>query len=234
MRLNEWKTQVATGVVDQLPLITLDDAILLSDSYLSSNGGWVPTDSADPLGEGAPANNLSVADVVDSIVNDQVAGNYVIDGEVTVRLRIPVFVSASAGQTDSSVRDIALSDIIASLDSALSNSVLKRLSVDNISGSVKSGGTLTNAERVDAANQIANGTIDDHTLAIVLDRVRNKLSLDSSWNISLFHRVGDTIAVVVRKYTDSTFSVLDTSVVEYYVLEISAVTLSILSSIQLS
>lgn len=228
--LDGWKVTATGALVHRLPLQSYASALVLVEAYLSNVGGWTPTDPADPLGEGEPANSATPEEAADDIAETQYANVYDMDIAVPVVLSVRFPRKLNSSLTE----EQALAAIQPLIENWLEGRIdettvpFRISSVGIATGSVESSGEQTTANRVEIQETIAAGgkLIDPRAIAVSL--ARSRYDLDETWNAStVYTEDSQPIVVIVEKYLDDDYEFLDPDAEQKYVLEVNSDTYTV-------
>ena len=225
MNLFQWNTTVGHLVMARLPGLDLAAAMALSDSWLSSNGGWVPDDGGDPEGEGEFGGDESQAEAADAIQEEQLGLYKVIMVSVPVTINVAMAGPYATDDAEDILADLG-DEITARVTAALTGKV--GLVIDEVDldaaevDLLQDEGDLAIGDRVDVqAAVVAGDLVDPATVAT--DAVRRSHALDSTWVASSAFAPNSTspIYVTVRKYTNTSYALLDGTATHRYVAAIN-------------
>lgn len=233
--LSTWIDTTAQDLVAELPLQSLDAAVAQAYLYLSDVGGWVPDNNLLPTGPGVPANGFTPQQAADAITADAFASVYDIALDVVVNVRVHGIAKFTSGLSlDTAAASIA-AQITEFLTTEINNSPipvrLESTSTQTISTPNSSaGGIIDQSVRQNIQDSITNGNkiVDYKALTVVY--LRNTYGLDITWNVfSVYTEVDTPINIIVRKYTDDTYSTLDLGDTRLYVINVSPTTYGVVT-----
>lgn len=209
--LSGWTITTANRLVIELPHQDFDSAHALVSAYLSAVGGWIPSDDNEPTGEGVPANGQTPVEAAVSIREQQHARMNELDAEITLTVKAKFLSNLTPGQD---VGDV-ISQMTAGIQSFISNQFaaapVSFVRIDTLSGTVRSGGTTTAEHRLAIQADIDDGVTRINPLSVALSRARAFFNIDALWNVqSYFLEEDKSIAVVIRKYTTTSYDSLST------------------------
>jgi hypothetical protein len=228
--LDQWKTNVGQLIMIRLPNHDLDSARALATSWLSDNGGWIPDDVGDPTGEGeVTATDIEVADEVRAL---ELARTKTVTVQFPVILKTTITGSFGSDSTGGDIVELfqeKLETRLSELIGVDQENTIKILSYDWLAGktTIRTTGLFDVDDRTGVEQEISEGgegggsnLIDP--AAIATKHIRNFLGLDSTW-VSTFVYSKDNnaetpVSVEIKKYTDTSYSVLDDSATSYYVV----------------
>lgn len=227
-------------VLDELPLQSLNDSLLLVYAYISDVGGWVPVDPLDPTGNGAPANNFTEQQVADAITEIEYSAIYDIDFEVVVTVKVHGVAKLTPGLT--------LNSAAASMSAQMETFVIDTINGSPIPIHVDSVGTqspdiprsslggYTTPELRQQTETDINGlpmseaVIDHRAIAILY--VRSTYGVDDTWSASsVYTQINNPFMIIIQKYTDTTYTVLDISEPRKYIIGVSPTTFRVTSGV---
>jgi hypothetical protein len=221
--LNGWKTTTATALIYRLPMQTFEAVLPLIDSYLASVGGWIPNSITDPTGEGFPANGVVPVDAADAIATAQISRVHRLSATIAVTLNLEYIANLAAGQPANDIIAQMQPMIEDFLERQFKKAPLDLVSVETITGVVTAGGLQSAAQRVAVQANIVAGEIQQDPRRVALNAARTLFSLDTTWNVdSVYTEPDKEIVVVIRKYTNTQYTALDTTTPNQYVFGIGA------------
>lgn len=227
--LQAWNESVALGLVKKLPLQDIDSAFALSENYLANNGGWVPDDGGDPTGLGEPATGETLAEAIQSIFDQQIAQVYTVDVNGSIEFAVTVNKNLSEGLSNSDVFLNIEGDLLNIVNEQLSNTSIEVLSIPSFGGTVDSGATDA-AERVAIQSAITAGGKFTDPKVIATSAARARFNLDNTHNVEyLYTESGKEYFVSIVKYTDTTYSVLDSNAVNKYSIRLDRLSYKVFS-----
>lgn len=228
--LDQWKTNVGQLIMIRLPNHDLDSARALATSWLSDNGGWIPDDVGDPSGEGeVSATDIEVADAVRAL---ELARTKTVTVEFPVTLITSITGSFGSGTTAGDIVELfqeKLESRLSELIGVDQKNTVKILSYDWLAGktTLRSTGLFDVDDRTGVEQEISEGGEGGGSnlmdpAAIATSHIRNFLGLDNTW-VSTFVYSKDNddqtpVSVEIKKYTDTSYSVLDDSATSLYVV----------------
>jgi len=225
--LDQWKTNVGQLIMLRLPNHDLDSARALALSWLNANGGWIPDNVGDPTGEGhASSSNTSVADAVKSL---ELAKVKTITVDFPVVLRASITGSFGSGSTAGDILALFQANLESRVSEILgttNKNALKPISFTwgSATTTLRTTGDFDVTKRASVATEITSNT--NHNLidvaAIATNHARSFLGLDATWVSSFVYSKDNNaetpVSVEIKKYTDTSYSVLDTNATSYYVV----------------
>ena len=209
LTLNGWKASVAAGVVETVPLQTLETALVLADDFLGTQGGWNPDDAGDPTGPGEPVSGISLSDAIVLITLQQRDRIYHVDVAGVLNFRILLNENLSPGLDDATV--IAnVTDILDNVVQAnLLNTNIEFVDIPSFTGAVTNGPTDAAERQAIQQDILAGGQIIDPK-AIGLIVARTEYNLDNTWNVQyLYTEPNKSVFVMVIKYTTDLYETVD-------------------------
>lgn len=220
--LNGWKSTTITALVTRLPLQTFESAIPLVDVYLSSVGGWVPNDPFDPVGQGFPANGFTPVEAADAITLQQVQRVHRLSAQIPLVVSLEFTANLAPGQTDQDIIAQMQPLIQDFLERQFQNEPIALVSTGTITGTVTAGGALT-ATTLQAINtQISAGSIKQDPIRVAVNAARVLYNLDNTWNaVTAYTEPDQELVVVIQKFTNTSYTTLDTSATTQYVFAVS-------------
>ena len=234
LTLVSWKNTVAFGLVQSLPLQDFESALVLTESYLSSIGGWVPDDPADPTGVGEPANGETPEEAIASITTFQYSRIYTVSLNVDSDLKMSVVANLAPGLDDSSVLGSIENTVTDVINAQLTDTALELEDVTTFTGTVISGGEISATDRSNIQTTIAAGgkLIDPPVIALVATRTR--YNLDTTWNISnIYTEPDEPLVFITKKYTDTSYTTLDAETTSY-TLKLDSKKYTVISGLKLT
>lgn len=220
--LNGWRTSAANGLVESLPLQTFDDALILVDEYLANVGGWLPNDPNDATGQGVPVSGETPADAISSIVAARLDRLHLLNATMDITVDLQFVSNFAAGQSDADIIAQMQPLVEAFVQRQLSKSPLAYGSVSNLQGTLDRGGQTDVTERVGIETAINAGQLLRDPRVVALNAARNLYGLDDEWSVEQFYTEPEKpIVVIIRKYTNSSLTALDTSEDQQYVINVS-------------
>lgn len=221
--LSGWKTTTATALIYRLPMQTFAAVLPMIDSYLASVGGWIPNSNLDPLGEGFPANGIDPAGAADAITAERIGRVHRLSATISVTLGLEFLANLNPGQPDDDVIAQMQPMIEDFLVRQFENEPIDLVSVGTIVGSVTPGGQQTPAQRQAIQASILAGEIRQDPRRVALNAARTLYNLDTTWNVETVYTEPDKeFVVVIRKYTTTQYTDLDSAVSNQYVFGIGA------------
>jgi hypothetical protein len=219
--LSGWTVSTTTLLLRQLPLQTYDAATALVESYLSAAGGWTPTSVGDPTGLGAPVDGSTPETASAAISSGQFARMNHVSATVNVVMTMDILANLISGQTNAAVLTQINSIVEDTITNQLIGTSMSLSSVSSVTGTVTADGISTTAQRVAIEALISTSTYNGDPRAIGVVEARRIYALDSTWSFHSFYTENGTeIAVIIRKYTSSTFATLDTTNTGQYIISI--------------
>ena len=234
LTLNGWKVSTTNVLIsrtsngDGLPMQDFDSAFAKVESYLSSVGGWNPDDVGDPTGPGVPASGESPEQAVGSIFSNELDNVYHLSVEGNLTFGLQCNVSLSPGLSDEDVLSLSYDYIVDVLNKALEDTNVSVIEVSSdIVGTVMPGYT-TAEQRQNIA--ILSGTSDPkEPYAIALKSAKEVFSLNGFYNAEyLYTEPNRPLFILIRKYTDNTFSDIDQTVSEQYNIKLNPTTYQVI------
>lgn len=209
LTLNGWKASVAAGVVETVPLQTLETALVLADDFLGTQGGWNPDDAGDPTGPGEPVSGISLSDAIVLITLQQRDRIYHVDVAGVLNFRILLNENLSPGLDEATV--IAnVTDILDNVVQAnLLNTNIEFVDIPSFTGVVTNGPTDAAERQAIQQTILAGGQIIDPK-AIGLTVARTEYNLDNTYNVQyLYTEPNKSVFVMVIKYTTDLYETVD-------------------------
>jgi len=209
LTLNGWKTSVATGVVESVPLQDFESALVLAEDFLGTQGGWNPDDAGDPTGFGEPVSGVTLEESIIIITDEQRDRIYHSDISGTLNFRIILENNLSPGLTDAAV-EAAVVDILDDVVQAnLLQTNIKFVDIPSYTSTVTNGPTDATTRQAIQNTILAGGQIID-PFAIGLNVARAEYNLDNTYNVEyLYTESNKVLFVMVIKYTDNLYSTVD-------------------------
>ncbi len=221
--LSAWKTDTSFLVVNKLPFEDFESGYLLAEEYLSSVGGWVPDDPADPTGPGEPANGKTSDEAADDIRAEQFAAIYSTPVNATITISLEYITKLVGG--------LSTQDVLDNIEEGLNEWIAAQLEPTDIQydtlvsydGTPTEGALTTQAIRTALNDEVVAGGKFTDPKAIALSYARGTYSLDISWNVTyLYTKENNDLFVLVEKYL-SDYSDLDLSDDRQYFLSLDPV-----------
>jgi len=235
LTLPAWIDATAAIIITELPLQSRDSATLYTSSYLSNVGGWVPDNILIPQGPGNPANGFTPQQAANAITAEQLAQVYDLNFLVTIQVEVQVASKLVPGLTLNQAAGAVLSQVTQFVTTEINNSDLP-MRVDSvnagtpISGGSGLGGATTTGMRVSIQADIISGFKVIDYKANTLNYARRQYNLDTTWNVgSVYTELNQPIAVIIQKYTSTSYSTLDTGTTTFYIFTVSENTQVVLS-----
>ena len=223
LTLQGWKNSTTLLVIQKLPLQDNQSASILSATYLSDTGGWLPYDEDDPTGAGEPVNRENPDVASSNIAVNQYQRMYDITSNEAIVVKIKFNTNFTAEQSDSAVMSATRNDIELFITEQLSDTMLELVSVENVSYDMFNRGMTISTDRVAIQHYIATTDKLTDPKAIGLVIARNNYMLDDTYNVSSVYKEEETELVIeVRKYQDTQYTALDRAVSNRYVLTLDS------------
>jgi len=223
---------VSIAVADQLPLMSYDSANILAQAYMNTVG-WYSTDLSDAAGLGYPNNNDTVALAVKTIVDGQINATRCYEATATISVGFNYYLNVPTDQTPTQVQKALTTAIQAFLTKELAaNTTCELISLINLSGSVNAVGYTAAADRVIIyANLINPAPLDPRVIALQYVNT-HYAKVDATWNVFLTYTDNISgLCIVLKKFTDTSFSTIDTTVAFDYVIVMDRETFSVQSGL---
>lgn len=212
LTLNGWKTSVATGVVEALPLQDFESALVLADDFLATQGGWNPDDAGDPTGPGVPVSGATLEEAIVLITDQNLDRVYHVDVSGNMNFRILMNEKLATGLSDEDVlTNITdrLSDVV---ELNLGRTSIELVDIPSFTGDVTSGPT-TATQRLNIQNTIEGGGRIIDPRAIGLVSARATFNLDTTWNVEFLYTEPDkSLYLSIIKYTTDLYQTVDSNV----------------------
>jgi hypothetical protein len=207
-----WENNIAIQLATAIPTLLVTDGIVLADNYLSANGGWLPDNPGAPTDLGVPASGLTDAAILALLISNITNGQYEFTATILVPLTFTIYANLAPGLGAASVRDACIAQIhaylariAAPLPIGLNTS---SLTYTQFASSVV--GTLTSTQL--NTYQAGIGTLPQPIMSTVLQQARTRFGLDQTWNFfSIFTSADNGTTAILQKYTDQSYSVLDST-----------------------
>lgn len=225
LTLTGWKITVSGGVIQTLPLQDQESALILTEDYLATTGGWVPDDNLDPSGPGVPASGQTTEEAIQTIADNNIAKIYSfsLQGNLTFNVEYnknldPNFDDATALATI----EPALRDFI-ELQFVDTEANLEFVSLDSYDGPIIRGAT-TSTERQAIQTDIATGGKLINPKAISLSAARARFNLDTTYNVSyLYTEDNKELFHLIIKYTNANYTTIDNTATKQYAIKLDPV-----------
>ncbi len=229
----------ASLVLAELPLQSLDSAIILVDAYISNVGGWIPVNPLDPTGLGALFNGFTEQQAADEITEQEFETIYDLNFNVTVTLNVQMIAKLTTGLSLVEAAGSMANQVSLFLSNTINNSPIPlRVPVSGVGTQVVvddfslMGGYTTPAIRLAIAADIVSTTKEVDYKGLALQFVQNTYGVDNTWNVeSVYAEVNQSIAIIIRKYIDVSYTALDSAVTTIYVMNVSPVTYQIVTGV---
>jgi hypothetical protein len=230
--LSGWKSTTATALIIRLPLQTFETVLPMIDAHLASIGGWIPNSTTDSTGPGFPANGFTPEQSADAIAVEQLARVHRLSATIQVTLNLEFIANLAPGQSNTDVISQMQPLISDFLESQFRNEPVDLVSVNAITGTVTPGGTLTAAQRQAVQASIAAGEIRQDPRRVAVNAARTLYNLDTTWNVDTMYTEPDQeLVVIIRKYTNTNYTTLDTAATNQYVFSIGFEDFRVISGI---
>jgi hypothetical protein len=229
-------------LISELPLESFNSSTQRIYAYVSDVGGWIPDDPLQPFGDGHLANNYTEAQVANDIKTQEYSAIYDLNFTVTVTLNVQGVSKLTSGLSNDSAATSLANQISTFLKNKINQSSLPiRLDTTSIQtydvNNSVFGGNTTQTIRENIASSIANEAttkIVDYK-ALAVKYVRNTYGIDNTWNVlNIYTNANSPIVVMIRKYTDTTYSALDNTDTTTYVISISPNTYVVVGGVIIS
>ncbi len=232
MATDAWKHNVAAIIITQVPLQSMDSALVLVDAYLNDNPGSTTEQVA-----------------ADAITEAQYDTIYDLNVGCTVTFDVQMAEKLTAGLTIQVARDAMKNQISAFLTDHINNSDIPfRLRSVNLNSihevaarstlgvvTTTNDQTTTQTVRQSIAGDLAGTDKIFDYKANGLLYARNTYGLDNTWNVdSVYTEPNGPIVLQIKKYASTTYELLDGFSTTVYVLTISPDTYGIVSGIILN
>jgi hypothetical protein len=225
LTLAGWKTTVSIGLIQELPLQDQASALVLTENYLASTGGWVPDDAGDPTGPGVPASGVTTGEAIIVIAQNNLGRIYSfsLQGVLTFNMEYnrnldPTFSDATA----LSVIEPALRDFI-ELQFVDTETNLEFVTLDSYDGPIIRG-TTTAEERRGIQTAITTGGKLINPKAIALSSARARFNADNTFNVSYLYTEEDKeLFHLIIKYTDTTYESIDPTATNQFAIKLDSV-----------
>jgi hypothetical protein len=211
LTLNGWVASVAAGVVETVPLQDFESALVLSEDFLGTQGGWNPDDPGDPTGFGEPVSGVSLETAIALITAQQQERIYHSAISGVLNFRIVLNNNLSPGLDDASVT-AAIVDILDDVVQAnLIQTNIEFVNIPSYTATVTNGPTDASTRQAIQNTILAGGQIiDPHAIGLIV--ARSEYSLDNTYNVEyLYTEPNKTLFVMIVKYTDNLYQTVDTT-----------------------
>ena len=234
LTLDGWKVSTSSLLVSRssggngLPMQDFDSAFAKVESYLTSVGGWVPDDASEPTGSGIPNSGEDPETAVSSIFSNELGKVYHLNLEGNITFGLQCNVSLSPGLSDDDVFSFSYDYIVDVLNRALENTNVRIVEVsDDIVGTVTPG--ITTEQQRQNISILAGEDNPKDPYAIALKSAREVFSLGNYYNAEyLYTEPNRPLFVLIRKYTNETFSDIDQTSSEQYNIKLNPTNYAVL------
>lgn len=224
LTLAGWKTTVSVGLIQELPLQDQASALVLTEEYLASTGGWIPDDAGDPTGPGVPASGVTTSEAIVVIAQNNLDRIYsfALQGVLTFNVAYnrnldPTFSDATA----LSVIEPVLRDFI-ELQFVDTETNLEFVTLDSYDGPIIRG-TTTAEERRAIQTIITTGGKLINPKAIALSAARARFNIDNTFNVSYLYTEDDKeLFHLIIKYTDTTYESIDSTATNQFAIKLDS------------
>lgn len=220
--LTEWTNNASTLVLSSVPGLNFTDAENLVTSYLTSVGGWIPDNPANPTDLGVAANGQLFSDAAISVKQQQFAQMNTLTVSVPVTLKLTEVGLFAPGTPMSAITTTLQTGLQARIVDALASKAISIVSVDfsevDDTSVLRQRGILTPSDLVAIQSDIATNPVlvDPASVASVL--ARSIFGLDATWVCYQMYDVLDsTIECFIGKYIDLTYQTSANTGFEYVV-----------------
>lgn len=221
-----WKTDVAYLLVQEVPYQTLETGLQLAESYLAATGGWLPFDAADPTGPGEPVSGETAPEAAVTIKTSLLERiqDFTVS-EATIRVSFKYVDNFSFCEAEGDDREqtidamrIKFKDFI---EFQLENTKMEFIELDSYTADFENIGETNIAQRLAIqATILAGGKMIDPK-AIALTAARARWGIDNTWNVTyVYYQVDQEIFVLIDKYTDETYTTIDSSAGQQYAVKL--------------
>lgn len=218
-----WTSDTATILIGTLPLHTYGEVTTLVTSYLASVGGWVPVSASDPVGNGLPADSSTPAIAAALMLTAQLDKIHHVTTTTTIDVILDVVVNTTAGQSDTDILNQVKTTIDRTISEQLASTSMKLSTVNNVSGTVTTGGEITTTQRLAIDALITQNLYNDDPRAVGVYEARRIYALDATWSAQSFYtNDGSVVAVTIKKYTDDSLLTLDSTATDQYIISIQS------------
>jgi len=210
---SQFVNNVAMVVADQLPLTSYDAAKTLVGVYLDDIG-W----NSSTNGLGVPANNFTVEETAAAVIYLQINGTVRYTATANISINFDYYLNIPVDQNVNQVQNVLTSSIKDFLSTELQNKTnINFVNLISISGDI-SRGEPSPEDRVMYYNNISHNTVDPCVIALHYIN-KHYSNVDSTWNIaSIYTDNKNGLCVTVKKFTNTSFTVLDSSAQAEYVI----------------
>ncbi len=228
--LAEFTDTVVANVIAGITLQDQSSTTTLVENYITSEGGWVPDDVGDPTGEGHLANDEDEDDATTSIIEAEYAKIYESDLTLTVTFNLKRISYLTAGLDEASIK--------AAIDGTVRNELTDALGA---LGFITTDSTLDDSDSTtsgvfSAARRVAiaaESPTESYSARVLEDAARS-FGLSNLWSISHMFTLNDKpVTYTIKKYTNSSYNVLDSGITYCYVVKADPLTQRIISTLKL-
>jgi hypothetical protein len=227
LTLAAWLNTTTSVLLVTLPLQDYNSANVYVMVYLSTVGGWVPNNPTMPDGPGIPANSAIPSAAALSIANTQFSSVYDFNFQISIVLNLQDIGKLTPSLSFSSAAATLSGDVSNLLINLIDNSGLP-LSISSISGVSYTSNSATVGQTTAAIRQlirseiVAGGILTDYK-ALALQYAIADYLLDDTWNVqSIYTEPNTDIAIIITKYTNTTYNTLDGTNDIIYVIVVGA------------
>lgn len=222
-------------ISNKVPLTSYEDARTSVETVVN-NIGWVPDEITDTFGIGHLANNKTDQVIAQEIIDSKINDIKTIDATINLNIKMKYILSVDSNQTEAAQREHISSYINSYLTNVLENNTTADLvNIQTIIGPLDTSGYTTATERLAIYGKLSDTNSDD-PMVIALQYVKNNYTnYDSKYNVSLIYTDNSKhLAIKIQKYTDLTFSTLDNSSTDLYLITVSRETFKLKTGIYIT
>jgi len=223
LTLSGWKSSVAIGVVESLPLQDFESALTLAENFLATQGGWNPDDAGDPTGPGEPVSGVGLETSIVLITVQQLERVYHVDISANMNFRIVLNENLAIGLSDEDVlTNIAdrLTDVV---EANLEDTNIELVDIPDFTGTVTSGPTTAEERRAIQA-EIEGGGRHIAPSVIGLISARALFSIDNTYNVEyLYTEPNKVLFIQITKYADALYENFDLTATTKFGISLDAI-----------